>query len=800
MHPLLPHFRLHPLAHAAICLGLAMPLQAAWAHAPAQAVPFDIAAQPLGGALHELARQAGLQLALDLALVQGRQAPAVQGHLDVGAALESLLRGSGLQAHVKQGMLTVQLVPAATGTEPSTLAEVKVVANQLGEITEGSGLYTPGAIATATRLVLTPRETPQSVSVVTRQKMDDFQLNSIDEVMEHTPGVSVVTYDSERTVYYARGFAINNFQYDGIPMLRDSGYSAGNTLSDTSIYDRVEVLKGATGLLTGSGDPGATINLVRKKPTREFQGHATLGAGSWGSYRGELDLSSALNEAGSVRGRVMAARQDRHTQLDHYSRDASVFYGILEADLGPRTRLTLGADFQDNKPRGSTWGGIPLLNANGDFNDMPRSFNNGARWSRWEQYTRTAFATLEHSFDSGWVAKLQLNRQINGYDANLGSAAAGFPNPADGSGVSMWAGQYIGRTTSNAADFYVSGPFRLGGREHELVLGGSLTNRHWKNRGWWDTGSYDTTVDNYYLWRGDVAAPAWGAMPDFTNDETTRERGLYATARWNLRDDLKLITGGRWSNYTNRAEQMRESGVFVPYVGAVYDFDDTYSAYASYSGIFKPQSTQDEQGHTLAPLQGKNYELGVKAAFLDGKLNASAAVFQLEQDNYALETGGVTPTGATAYRAAQGVKTRGYEFEVSGQLTPAWQLQAGFSHGVARQQSERVSTLTPVNQFSFYSSYRLGGSLSGLTLGGGARWQDKTWGDISTPAGGTVTHTVKGYWIVDAMARYEFSKQLSASLSVKNLLDKRYYTIFNWYNTYTWGAPRSVSLSVTYKF
>lgn len=111
-----------------------------------------------------------------------------------------------------------------------------------------------------------------------------------------------------------------------------------------------------------------------------------------------------------------------------------------------------------------------------------------------------------------------------------------------------------------------------------------------------------------------------------------------------------------------------------------------------------------------------------------------------------------------------------------------------------------MSTLTPANQFSFYSSYRLGGSLSGLTLGGGARWQDKTWGDISTPAGGTVTHTVKGYWIVDAMARYEFSKQLSASLLVKNLLDKRYYTIFNWYNTYTWGTPRSVSVSMTYKF
>lgn len=109
--------------------------------------------------------------------------------------------------------------------------------------------------------------------------------------MEHTPGVSIVTYDSERTEYYARGFAIQNFQYDGIPMMRDSAYSAGNTLSDMVMYDRVEVLKGATGLLTGAGTPGATINLIRKKPTRGFQGHVTASAGSRDSYRTEIDLS-----------------------------------------------------------------------------------------------------------------------------------------------------------------------------------------------------------------------------------------------------------------------------------------------------------------------------------------------------------------------------------------------------------------------------------------------------------------------------------------------------------------------------
>ena len=120
--------------------------------------------------------------------------------------------------------------------------------------------------------------------------------------------------------------------------------------------------------------------------------------------------------------------------------------------------------------------------------------------------------------------------------------------------------------------------------------------------------------------------------------------------------------------------------------------------------------------------------------------------------------------------------------------------------GVARQQSERVSTLTPANQFSFYSSYRLGGSLSGLTLGGGARWQDKTWGDVSHPTQGTVKHTVDSYWLFDAMASYQIDKNLSVNLNVNNLLDKKYYTIFSYYSTYTWGEPRSVTLAMNYKF
>ena len=701
---------------------------------------------------------------------------------------------------------TTAVVHASDETEKSNVVETKIlptitiIANQLGGITENSGIYTPSTIATATRLVLKPRETPQTISVITRQEMDDFNLNSIDDVMRHTPGVSVVTYDSERTEYYSRGFAIQNFQYDGIPMRRDSAYSAGNTLSNTAIYDRIEVLKGATGLLTGVGDPGATINLIRKKPTSEFQGSASVGVGSWNTYSGEIDLSGPLNDSGTIRARGVAAYQDKESELDHYERKTPVFYGIVETDLTDKTLLTVGADYQDSKPEGSTWGGIPIYNTAGNFNKMPASFNNGARWSNWEQYTRTIFSTLEHKFDNDWVAKLQLNHQINGYDAQLGAAAGGNPNPIDGSGVSMWAGNYKGETKSNAADIYASGPFKLLGREHELVVGANISESTWKNNGFSAPNDYKTTVDQYYQWNGNVPEPDWQAGSHWTNKEKTKQNGLYVTSRLNLRDDLKLILGGRVANY--ESEDIKESGVFVPYIGTVYDLNDNYSLYASYSTIFSPQSNRDVNGKTLDPQEGENYEVGVKGEFYDGRLNASLAYYQLKQDNFAQEIAGViTPSGDAAFEAIQGVKTKGVELEVTGEIMPDWNLHAGFNHKVSKQQESKVSTLTPENEFTLYTSYKVNQWVEGLTIGGGVRWQDETWGNVHNPQyTDPVKHTVSDYWLVDAMANYKLNDQLSFSFNVNNLLDEKYYTIFSWYSTYTWGEGRNYNLGLKYKF
>lgn len=274
-----------PLLPSAIAFALALPVAG---YVQAQEVELNVPAQPLGSALQEFGRQTNLQVLYSPTDVEGKRSHAIKGKLQPGQAMTTLLSGTGISYDLQGSSFTI----SAAKTSALELGATQVTANQLGTITEGSGSYTPGTIATATRLVLSPRETPQSISVVTRQAMDDFSLKSIDDVMRHTPGITVAAYDSERTSYFSRGFAIQNFQYDGIPILQDAQYSSGHTLTDTVIYDRVEILKGATGLLTGAGGPGGTINMVRKNPPRNSKAMST-----WARVPGTTTARKSMSAA-----------------------------------------------------------------------------------------------------------------------------------------------------------------------------------------------------------------------------------------------------------------------------------------------------------------------------------------------------------------------------------------------------------------------------------------------------------------------------------------------------------------------
>lgn len=815
------YLRSSPISFAlALALGaLAFPLS----QTPAQAQTassiqtFSIPAQSLDTALNELARQAGLQLMVGAQHVAGKQAPAVSGSMTVRQALESVLAGSGLAADIQGERVIVHSV-SELSDNTTTLAPVLVQAEYDG-VTEGTGSYTQtGSSSTATGLNLSLRETPQSITVVTRQKMDDFNLDTLAQVMNQTPGVNVSS-EGDQVFFTSRGEKIQNFQTDGARQQEQSSGHAGGlsyTFDDMANIDRVDILKGSAGLLQGDGYPSATVNMVRKKPTREFQAHIGAGVGSWDNYRTDLDVSGPLTESGRIRGRSVLSYNDGKSFRDFVHNKGLLAYGTLDIDLTPQTLLNIGAEYRKRQVKGHrAIFGAMAYDTDGNFQGWtPRSWNNGAPWSGYDQHSLNLFATLEHTFSNGWKGRLQANHEsIRTPDFFYGV----LQHPAYARVRNV---QDLEQKTKNIS-IDLQGPFNLFGRKHELLVGWNFGRYSWEmNALEWSFFSgqiadYANSFD-YLDGAGGFPQPEKpGAGDNVIYDPysyQTLRRGAYATARFNLHDDVKLIAGARVSDYVydyqwannlwnlGSTTQIREKRVVTPYAGLVYDVLPHASLYASYAQVFQPQTARDESGAVLDPQEGVTYELGAKGEFLDGRLNASLAVFWKRWEKVAVPSGGFVlgDPNVPAYRNQNGVMERGYELELSGELAPGWQLQGGYVMNNSEVNTYSTSVL-PKHQFKLNTTYKLRGALSGLTLGLGARWQSSTKSQQFERK-----LQQKAYWLVDAMATYRFNKHASASLNINNVFDKKYFSnvsyLYGYGEYYNWGAPRSFNLSVRYDF
>ncbi|MDX3911704.1 MAG: TonB-dependent siderophore receptor [Sphingobium sp.] len=784
---------------------------------------YDVPAGPLAVALNRFAEASDIKLFYYAALTNGLSSPRLKGSFGPAEALSHLLAGSGLTFR-QTGPDAFTLERAPTSADSAIqLGPVRVEgAGEAGgsaalvsltrdrSATEGTGSYTMNRpTSSATRLDLTLRETPQSVTIITRDRMDDFGLKNIDDVMRQTPGITVAAYDSDRTMYYSRGFSINNFLYDGlVSNHRNIGYAAGNTTSDMAIYDRIEVLKGVSGLTTGVGSLGGSINLIRKRPTTEFQGIVELSAGSWDNYRGQIDVGGPLTADGTIRVRGVAAYQDTNSFMDRYSRQTLVFYGIGEIDLSPDTMLTVGADFQDSRPEGSTWSGTyPLFNAAGGLNSVPRSYSNAARWSHWDQSTRTIFGRVEHDFGNGWTGKLQLERKVNMYDAPLGTIQGSYPY-SDGS-AAIYSAFYGGKTRSNSLDLQAKGPLHILGGEHDLVVGLYASRSRWRGNGDWSTpADYDGTVADFYNWDGNIAKPTFGPW-DQVIDDITKQFGGYMTARIGLFEGFKLIAGGRLITYDfdGRGATIKVKNRLTPYLAATYELTRNLSVYASYADVFMPQDpwVVDRNNRILDPNNGKNYEVGLKASFLDNRLNASAAYFQVHESNRQgyddiYNASPTNPAVDWAYIPIK-AKTKGFEVEVSGEVRPGWQLQAGYTHKVTRDSTgAEVSTFEPRDQFTFYTSYKPQ-AIEGLSVGGGLRFQGKNWQDVyNSPLGEYHRFSQSNFVLVDLMTSYNVNRNISVFANLNNLFDKTYLTNVGFYQSGAFGTPRSFLVTAKYKY
>ncbi|WP_050465564.1 TonB-dependent siderophore receptor [Herbaspirillum autotrophicum] len=807
---------------SALALGHSAPALAQDANTTAQqnVQEFHVAAGDLAAALRQIASQAGVLLSFTPGQTQGKTSVGLNGRYSVQEALSGVLRGTGLSAErSSNGSYVVRTVSTESGSGASSALPAVTVTAQT-DAAEGRAYVSAAPLSTATPLGLSLKETPQSVSVMTRQRMEDQGLTTIQQVMAQTPGITMFSLGSERSGFTSRGYAITNYQIDGVNSHSENlGLDAlpAQSLADMALYERVEILRGASGLMTGAGDASGAINMVRKKPAAEFQASAELQLGAWNQRRGVVDVSSPLNQAGNVRGRVVAVAQDGDSYIDSYSRNKQVLYGVVEADIVAGTKLTAGVEYQRNKSKGSmSYLGVPLFFSNGDMTDLPRSFNPGADANRFSSISTNLFATLEQRLANDWKLKVSASQLRSSQDERsvyLG-VSDGFADKATGNGLKLNANQRSYDLNINTIDINVRGPFSLFGRQHELVFGMDYNDFDSKTDGSFDWGIMGTPV-NLYNWNRSITPVFSGSY--VTYDSTRSQASVYGAGRFAITDRLKLIAGAKVmrynENYVSNAPTVNyysaapasESRVVTPYGGLVYDINDVHTVYASYSTIYQPQAAQDRNGALLPPREGTNYEIGIKSGWLDGRLNTAVALYQIHQKNLSESDPGYTVPGTTmaASRTVKGADTQGIDVEVNGALTPNWNIAASWAYSQTQNnQGNLIQTTFPRHLIKLWSTYRLPGEFSRLTVGGGVNWQSKVYSTVSAwQVGRDMYWEQKAYAVANLMARYDFNDKLSATLNVNNLFDKKYIaSVSDWWYSAMYGTPRNVTLNMKYQF
>lgn len=773
---------------------------------------YDIAAGSLEDALNHFGVRAGITLSFPGELAAGQHSNGLQGDYSIADGLNRLLAGTGL--HPKPQPNGSYLLEKSADTAPSPAPSAQAQVLPAVVVTTGRDAIVQAnnpPTTIASKIPLEQREIPQSVTVVTQKQIEEQNLRTLDDAMQSVPGVTVNLINPNDTAYYSRGFPISTFQLDGVPTVIPS--SGGGTIADDlAMYESVEVLRGPAGLFNGLGGDGGVINLVRKHAPAAFQASAEVSAGNYANRIEQVDIGGPLNAAGTLKGRLVAMQHDQGLLQDGaWQRDQQV-YGTLEADLTPNTIARVGASY--TKTFGHVMYGIPAYSTGYGIVDVPRSAYIGADWDKLENEKTNAFAELEQKLGGGWKAKLAFN-YTHIYTHYLNGIPGSYVDPETDIG-DLYSYNYKDSNTQEAVDLYASGPFKLFGRTHQLTVGANYM--HQTDR---STQYFVNPATGLDVW-GDVYTSIYDTAAysnDFTNGQqndfrsTTNQYGVYGDARFSLADPLTLIVGGRvtWWNtqltpnanpdynyFGENAQDDRVGPKFTPFVGLVYDIDDRYSAYASYTSIYKPQTdTYTYDGKIIKPVTGEQYEVGLKGAQFGGRLNTSIALFQITEENRAFSD----PAHQGFYLAQGRARSRGVELQASGQVLPNWTVGGGYTYTMAEalDTSETfgspISMTTPRHLFKLWTNYRLPGTLNKWSIGGSMYVTSAT----SYTIDDTGSMVAPGYATFNANVGYQATKSLSALLSVTNLTDRTYIRTASGAGGYYYGNPLEVMLTLRYK-
>lgn len=791
----------------AVLLAFSLPTISVHAQsAPASVRSYAIPAGSMEEVLTRFTANAGIALSFDPAIVAGLRSNGLSGNYTKEQGLQRILLDSGLVAEPRSdGSYTLHKRSVSAIKNEATLAPVTVTAT-LNATTEGSGSYAAQA-ASIFKGAKSLKDIPQSISVMTRQQMDDQGITRLDQAYTQMPGVRMDGYADIARVF-ARGFQVST-QLDGVPFGEESFYQL-----DPAIYDRVEMLRGPAGLLAGSGEPGGTLNLVRKRPRDKFAFSGSVSYGSWNDVRTELDISSPLNESGTLRGRAVAVFQDRDQFYDFASDRRSLFYGILELDL--TSRDTVGLSVTRMERVGNSYYGVPRYS---DGSLPGRNTFVGATDVPTTRDTTDVMLDYQHRFDNGWVGKATFGARDEKF-TNAGFF--GYTSVNVNTGLGMGGATYTNNTEKyNAFDLNFSGPFNLLGRTHQATFGFNQSVREVEMQNWLSRFFASTDVLNNHNWGG--SSRVWPASGDAFR---TKQSGFYGSLNFRLTEPLSLMVGGRLTDFDYRSRSnyqspwrdgQKASQQFTPYAGLVYDLNKQISLYGSYSEIFVPQSVRNYLGNMIEPRTGEQFELGIKGAFLNKKLNASLAVYQLQDENRAIDD--MDPThvcpGVGTGRCSMAigkVRSRGFEAEVSGAPTSRLSLSASYTFNRTKYLGTPDSNLgttqffswrTPKHLAKLWAQYRFADDTNlttpGIwTVGGGIIAQSAL---VDDRAYLSRIYRQGGYAVVSTRVGYQVNKNMNLNLDVDNVFDKTYLVNLGddaYYNIY--GKPRNFRLTMNYKF
>lgn len=801
--------RRHYLASAAgnalvlglIVTGLSAAAPAAQAQTAASVAPariaFDIPAQDLNGAILTFAQKAGVRVFFDTSRLGGRRSTAVAGTLSAPEALDVLLRGTGLAYNfTAPNRVTIE---APTGSVSSGNTGDAIELDTIA--VEGQGDGTVGYVATAstagTKTDTPLIETPQSISVVTRQELTDRNVQTLTEAVAYTPGVRTGQsgYDPRYDAFTIRGFDVT---YTGI--YRDGLRLPGANMSVFKIepygVENVTVLRGPSSALYGLGSPGGLVDVTSKRPTEQAFGEVELQGGNYDWLQGQFDIGGPLDKDGTWLYRLTGLYRDAGSPnvYNGGTNDRTFIAPALTWKPNDDTRITFLGEYQKYETPAS----LPFYGYTGTSADV-FSKNYGDYNATNQEQWRIGYLA-EHDIND--VFTVRQNLRYGTANTIVRYAGTNYVDPLTNI-ASRYTGFVHDYLDSFVVDNQVEANFATGKVQHKLLVG--LDYSYLALNGGIGYG----TASDYNLNTGQPLGPT--IDPPF-NGALYRQRqnqiGLYVQEQATIDRFILTLTGRQdWvdqvnDDLLNGTSETPDDSAFTGRVGLTYLFDNGIAPYVTYSTSFAPNLGVSVSGQAFDPTTAKQIEAGVKYQPVGFDGYFTAAVFQIDQEN-----GLVMDPSDPLYQIQTGeVRARGFELEAVANLGFGLKVRGAYTYLDLTNTAGDPATIglspsgQPQNAFSFWADYEFqpGSKLVGLGVGAGVRYTGATWGDSLN------SFENSAYTLVDAKISYDFSyiaprmKGWSLQVNAQNLLDEEYTTCDAGY-CYM-GAPRTVIAGLKYRW